>query len=531
MARTWIVRGVEVAGRWLFLRARSLDIRSKLIGAFSCCALALLALGLFGVHQQRQSSQRVESIYRDNLQPILLVSRVRDLLTQNQGDIAKMIKDGGASDMAGQARQIAARQAEAGKAWAAYAAAAGAGGQASTQHAQAARQRLEQGETAAMDLLTRNEFTKAEEQFDQLDSDFRAFSEAVGAILAANEAEVAGVYAGSQRAGVHALVVTALFIVGGLAVVGVLLVVLLRGISRPIDQAVKVADDIAMGHLQHAIAVNQHDEIGRLLRSLHKMDAELTQIVREVRQGAAAVNEEAGRLSRGNDDLSLRTQQQASSLQQTAASMEQMTATVRQNADNAERAARLAAGARDDAEQGRRVLDGAVQAMAEIHRASGRIAGVVGLIDEIAFQTNLLALNAAIESAHAGEHGRGFAVVAGEVRQLAQRSKQAAQEVKALLGDTAGKIEAGIGLVNDSGQALEQILERTRQVAGLIAEIAAASGEQSGGIDQVNAAITAMDTMTQQNAALVEHAAAASHGMQERADLLLRQVGFFHLAD
>jgi methyl-accepting chemotaxis protein len=519
--------------RILLRNFRTLSIRAKLIGAFSLCAAVLLALGLFGVYQQQQSTGRVRSIYSNNLQPILLISQARDLLTQNQSDIAQVIKDGGASDMPGQTRRIAERQAQADKAWAAYypGVVSNPKEKAAAEHALAIRQRLEKGELEAMDMLNRSNFNKATELSDQLSVDFKQFSDTVGQILTLNQAEVAAVYAGAARSGVHSLVVTVLVTGGGLTIVTLLLVVLLRGISGPIGQAMQIADAIASGRLNHPLEIAQDDEIGRLLRSLKQMDGELTRIVREVRQGADSVSDAAGQISRGNDDLSQRTQQQASSLEETASSMEQMTATVKQNADNATHASRLAISARDDAEQGGKVLNDAVQAMAEIHQASTRIGDIVGLIDEIAFQTNLLALNAAIEAARAGEHGRGFAVVAGEVRELARRSAQAAREIKGLISDTAEKIETGTGLVNGSGQALTQILGRVRHVADLVAEIAAASGEQSSGIDQVNIAITAMDEMTQQNAALVEQAAAASRGMQEQAGLLLRQVDFFRIAD
>jgi methyl-accepting chemotaxis protein len=268
---------------------------------------------------------------------------------------------------------------------------------------------------------------------------------------------------------------------------------------------------------------------GSLLDALGRMRSKLTEIVGEVQQGAYAVSSAAQQMAHGNDDLSHRTQEQASSLQETAASMEQMTATVKQSADNAGHASQLAAAMRTQAEQGGEVASQASVAMQAIEQASGQIADIVSLIDEIAFQTNLLALNAAVEAAHAGEHGHGFAVVATEVRNLSQRSARAAKEIKALIDDSVDKIQAGSALVDASGQALNGIIGSVKKVADIVNEIAAASQEQSAGIDQVNRAVTQMDEVTQQNAALVEEAAAAARAMQEQAGRLQTQMGYFRV--
>lgn len=268
---------------------------------------------------------------------------------------------------------------------------------------------------------------------------------------------------------------------------------------------------------------------GSLLDALGRMRAKLTEVVGEVQRSAQAVTAAAQQIARGNDDLSYRTQEQAASLEETAASMEEMTATVKQSADNTQHASQLAITMRSQAEHGGDVAAHASQAMLEIRQASTQIAEIVGLIDEIAFQTNLLALNAAVEAAHAGEHGRGFAVVADEVRNLAQRSARAAREIKTLIGDSVEKVQAGAQLVDESGQALAGIITSVKQVVDIVDEIAAASQEQSGGIEQVNRAVMQMDEATQQNAALVEEAAAAARAMQEQADRLHAQMGFFRV--
>lgn len=303
----------------------------------------------------------------------------------------------------------------------------------------------------------------------------------------------------------------------------------IRGLNRRLQIALEVANRIAHGELGAGIEAEERsqNEIDRLLVALREMDGKLSQIVEEVKQGAQSVSSASREIAAGNDDLSARTQQQASFLEETAANMEEMTATVRQNAENASQANQLARGAREQAESGGEVVARAVAAMAAINESSRRIADIIGVIDEIAFQTNLLALNAAVEAARAGEQGRGFAVVASEVRNLAQRSAGAAKEIKGLINDSVDKVGVGTSLVDESGKTLARIVESVKKVTDIVGEIAAASHEQTAGIDQVNRAVMAMDEMTQQNAALVEEAAAASRAMQDQAESLNRNIAFF----
>ncbi|MYM36992.1 HAMP domain-containing protein [Duganella sp. FT94W] len=304
---------------------------------------------------------------------------------------------------------------------------------------------------------------------------------------------------------------------------------IVRSITRPLHQAVAVANTVAAGDLSSRIEVTSTDETGQLLQALSHMNDSLVRIVGEVREGTVSIGAASSQIAAGNLDLSARTEQQASALQQTAASMEELTSTVRQNADNAQRANDLAATASSVASQGGAVVARVVQTMGAINASSKQIADIVGVIDGIAFQTNILALNAAVEAARAGEHGRGFAVVAQEVRTLAQRSASAAKEIKALIDGSVAQVDSGTQLVDQAGATMQDIVQSIRHVTDIMGEISAASKEQSAGIEQINHAVAEMDSVTQQNAALVEQASAAAAAMQEQAEALSGTVSVFKL--
>jgi methyl-accepting chemotaxis protein len=261
------------------------------------------------------------------------------------------------------------------------------------------------------------------------------------------------------------------------------------------------------------------------------MKQNLRTLVGEVAAGARTVADTSAQIAQGNADLSQRTEEQASTLEETASSMEELTSTVTQNAENAREASQLAVGASEVARKGGQVVGQVVSTMTGISESSRRISDIIGVIDGIAFQTNILALNAAVEAARAGEQGRGFAVVAAEVRNLAQRSAQAAKEIKTLIGDSVGKVDAGTRLVDAAGKTMEEIVDSVNKVSNLVAEIAAASQEQSSGIGQVNTAVTQMDHVVQQNASLVEEAAAATESMKQQAAALLQKVARFKLGE
>jgi methyl-accepting chemotaxis protein len=302
-------------------------------------------------------------------------------------------------------------------------------------------------------------------------------------------------------------------------------------VTRPLSQAVTVTNVIAQGDLTSHIDAGSRDEVGQLLIALQTMQTNLRRIVGEVRVGVESVSTASSQIAAGNQDLSSRTEQQASSLQQTAASMEQLATTVRQNSETATQANQLAASASSAAVAGGSVVGEVVNTMQGISAASHKIADIINVIDGIAFQTNILALNAAVEAARAGEQGRGFAVVAGEVRNLAQRSAQAAREIKSLISDSVSRVDAGGRLVNQAGEAMQDIVAQVRRVSEMIGEITAATVQQTGGIGQVNSAVTQLDQVTQQNAALVEQSAAAAASMKAQASQLAQSVAVFRLGD
>jgi methyl-accepting chemotaxis protein len=313
-------------------------------------------------------------------------------------------------------------------------------------------------------------------------------------------------------------------------VVGAVLAWLItRSVTLPASQAVQAAGRIRDGDLSSDIEARGDDEMGRLLKAMDDMQASLRKVVGEVRHGVDSVATASSQIAQGNQDLSGRTEQQASNLEQTAASMEQMTAAVKSSADNARAANQLAASASDVASKGGQVVAQVVSTMGEIQTSSKKIADIIGTIDGIAFQTNILALNAAVEAARAGEQGRGFAVVAGEVRSLAQRSAEAAREIKSLIGASVERVDAGSALVDEAGRTMGDIVAQVRKVTDLIGEITASATEQTSGIGQVNVAVSQLDQMTQQNAALVEESAAAAESLKQQAARLAQAVGVFKL--
>jgi methyl-accepting chemotaxis protein len=325
-----------------------------------------------------------------------------------------------------------------------------------------------------------------------------------------------------------------MMVVVGLSVTALVLGALLawlttRSITRPLAQAVDVAEAVARGDLTRRVVVRSTDETGRLLQALQAMVASLVQVVGAVRSSSDSIATGSSQIATGNSDLSQRTEEQASNLQQTAASMEQLSSTVKANAETARQAAQLATLSSQVAARGGDVVGQVVSTMEDISASSKRIGNIIGVIDGIAFQTNILALNAAVEAARAGEQGRGFAVVASEVRSLAQRSADAAKEIKTLIGASVDRVEVGSRLVGEAGSTMQDIVTQVRKVADLLGDINAATDEQTTGIGQVADAVNQLDQVTQQNAALVEESAAAAESLRQQAAKLVDVVQVFRI--
>jgi methyl-accepting chemotaxis protein len=371
------------------------------------------------------------------------------------------------------------------------------------------------GDRAAAVKLLEEKLNAQQNAYIQAVSDFRDF------IM---ELIDAGAKASEETSRQATLFVLALL--GTSVVLGALLA---WWITRSINEAVAVAERVAQGDLASCIEVRSRNETGRLLAALKAMNESLVGIVQTVRSGSDSIATGSAQIASGNADLSQRTEEQASALQQTAASMEQLGSTVRQNVDNARQANQLALSASTVAVKGGEVVGQVVGTMKGINDSSKKIVDIISVIDGIAFQTNILALNAAVEAARAGEQGRGFAVVASEVRNLAQRSADAAREIKSLITASVARVEQGSALVDQAGATMAEVVKSIRRVTDIMGEISSASSEQSQGVSQVGEAVSQMDQVTQQNAALVEESAAAAESLKQQAQQLVSAVAVFKL--
>ena len=327
----------------------------------------------------------------------------------------------------------------------------------------------------------------------------------------------------------NAVALTAGLTVVALGIALSISVFITRSITAPVAQAVEIATSVSQGNLSTSIEVHGTDETGQLLTALKNMQTELVRLVRHVRQSSNTVANASAEIAQGNQDLSARTSNQASTLEETAATMEELSSQVKNNADNARQANQMAASASSVAARGGEVVGRVVHTMKEINESSRKIADIIGVIDSIAFQTNILALNAAVEAARAGEQGRGFAVVASEVRSLAGRSAAAAKEIKTLINTSVERVEHGAALVDDAGTTMTEVVSSIRRVSDLVGEISSASDEQAAGAAQIGEAVTEMDQVTQQNAALVEEMAAAASSLKGQAHDLVEVVAVFEL--
>ena len=510
----------------------SWTISRKLIIALSVCALALLGVGGVGVYAIDHGNAVLGDIYNSNMMPVMHIASVIDQQNQVRTKLQlAIIKHDKAMAQQLQADWPAMRKSIDSEWFAYYPAGVSSDKEREFADRYAPQRKQFDGDVEKLlGQLDHDDYTGADALMEgELTSTANSLRDVLSALLKINADQVDDHYRLAQQRYPQMMALIGGCILFGLLVMAGIVIYLQRTIAKPLRIAADVAGEITEGRLGHQIVITSRDELGVLQHALQAMSDKLVEIVSAVRDNSVAVSSASQQMARGNDDLSQRTQEQASSLEETASSMEEMTATVKQNADNAAQANRLANSARERAEQGGKVAMEAVAAMRDIDASSRRMSEIVSLIDEISFQTNLLALNAAVEAARAGEQGRGFAVVATEVRSLAQRSAAAAKEIKVLIGESGERVRIGSDMVDRSGKALAEIVDGVKKVTDIVAEIAAASQEQSSGIDQVNNAVSQMDEMTQQNAALVEEAAAAARAMQEQAGELTRQMGFFRL--
>ncbi|WP_114240640.1 methyl-accepting chemotaxis protein [Dyella sp. C9] len=504
-------------------------VRLKIVSAMGIALAIALVVGLVGLFGVRATYRLVDDMYRTNVLAIVAVSDVRSAIVDDRLALNRSLIDPKQRDVV---KKTTADQVKLMAAWKRYypAMVSSDAERKVAQDFESLRVQvgpLVQHEAELLDAGKTDE-ARVLHVGEVADGMTRATA-AIDQLITINEKQSEGSAAEAAQRFAHTWKLSLAILVLAVLVLLVVAIALIRAVTRPLNQARELAGAIQQGRLNNGTAITGNDEFSDTLRSLDEMDRQLTTIVTQVRDVAEQVTAAARDLSQGNDDLSQRTQEQASSLEETAASMEELSATVKQNAEGAGQAREMALRMRKRAEEGRDIAGSAVGAMQAITDASREVGEIVGMIDEIAFQTNLLALNAAVEAARAGEQGRGFAVVATEVRNLAQRSGSAAKSIKALIQDTTDKVAEGASLVQRTGTALNDIAGDVREVSTIIEVIAAASEEQSAGIGQVNNAVVTLDEVTQQNAALVEEASAASRNTLDLSQVLMNEVAYFTL--
>jgi methyl-accepting chemotaxis protein-1 (serine sensor receptor) len=514
-----------------------LKISTRILLMLSVLAALLLFVGLLGLYGMGQSNDRMRSIYEDRAVPLKQLGDINYLANRNRILVMDMMltlgQEGDQARLDKRHSEIQKNQEQILAIWKTYKAT-----RMTPEEAQLATEMEKLGlaytaeaqlptakALAARDLATGSGLYES-----RISPQAPAFQKAINDLMALQTrvAEEAYQAATASYQLDRALSIGA--IVLGLAAASLLGWLLQQGIRNSLNEAKAAAHAVATGDLTHRIQVLGKDEIAELLQELVAMQASLSDVVLRVRQGAESVSTASSEIAQGNQDLSSRTESQASALEETAASMEQLSSTVQQNADNARQANQLANNASSVAIQGGEVVGQVVETMKGISESSRQIAEIINVIDGIAFQTNILALNAAVEAARAGEQGRGFAVVAGEVRNLAQRSSEAAKEIKNLITDSVSRVEQGTGQVDRAGATMSEIVTSIRRVSDIVAEISAASTEQSAGVSQVGEAVMQLDQTTQQNAAMVEQMAAAASSLRSQAQDLVQTVAAFKVA-
>ena len=516
----------------------NLSIKSRLVFVIGFLSVLLVGSGIMGLASLGATNDSLKTVYEDRMVALGQLERISMLMNQNQitigeataGQLTAFPEDPAAVDKKTEAVSNTIKEIDG--IWKTYMATRLTAEETKLAGEFDANRRKygREGMIPAIAALRAHDFQQAGEIMQgPLSQTYPAVRKSMEAINQLQLDMAKGEFQSAQSR--YALVrnISVAVVVCGVLLAAFIGVWLVRAISRPLNEAVRLAESVAAGDLTQRIDVHSQDETGQLMLAMKNMNASLAGIVGQVRSGTEAIAVATREIATGNADLSSRTESQASSLEETASSMEELTSTVKQNAENARQANQLVVSTSDIAVKGGQVVEQVVDTMASIKESSRKIADIIGVIDGIAFQTNILALNAAVEAARAGEQGRGFAVVASEVRNLAQRSAGAAKEIKALIEDSVGKVDAGGKLVDEAGKTMDEIVGSVKRVTDIMGEIAAASQEQSAGIEQVNQAVGQMDEMTQQNAALVEQAAAAAESLQDQAAKLAEAVSVFRL--
>ncbi|MFP4898835.1 methyl-accepting chemotaxis protein [Paraburkholderia sp. BR14261] len=507
------------------------SIKFKIVLAFSVCLVLIAAVGAFGQFGLSRLNSNVSDSYEGNLLPILDLEDTRAALLEMRLQVRRAQSLHDVAQTKASIGRIRAAQDRLSKGWSDY----------YPNRVSSDKEReladtiknllpqFEAGIDAEVSALEAGNYDAVSTLVDKYGEVANATSKSLDDDVAENRRQAKQSVDDSEGTfGTIRWVSIALIGLGLVGATGAMFY-LSRAVTKPLGEAVGIANRIAIGELENRITVRTRDEFGQLLEALNKMDQQLSDTVRGIKSGAESVTVAAQEIAAGNTDLSARTEEQAASLEETASSMTELTETVKQNAENATQGNTLAGQASQTATRGGEVVGRVVDTMRDIANSSEQVAQIISVIEGIAFQTNILALNAAVEAARAGEQGRGFAVVAGEVRTLAQRSATAAREIKELISVSVERVNNGTALVDDAGRTMGEIVQSVKRVADLMNEISAASGEQRTGIEQVNQAVTQMDEVTQQNAALVEEASAAAQSMSSQAAALRELVSVFNI--